>query len=57
VKRYSKIPAELVVASREVLEVRPRSSPPPAPERDDVHEPPVQDERWDERWDNTPCTD
>ena len=52
-KRYKKIPAQLVVASRDVLEVRPRSSapPPPSEERDDDYE------QSDERWDNSPCTD
>ena len=49
VTRYNKIDAELVVDSREVLEARPRSTP-PAPKRDD------RDER-DGDWDNAPCTD
>jgi hypothetical protein len=51
VKRYTKIPAELVVASREVLEARPRSQPP-----EPHHEPETLAED-DDRWDNSPCTD
>jgi hypothetical protein len=54
VKRYNKISAELVVAPREVLEVRPRSSAPPPIETSE-HEQDEHDE--DERWDNSPCTD
>jgi hypothetical protein len=51
-KRYKKIPAELVVASREVLEVRPVSQPPePHPESNDGRG------EEDDRWDNSPCTD
>lgn len=53
-KRYNKIAAELVVSPREVLEVRPRSSPPPSMQETQDHEPPS--EREDE-WDNSPCTD
>jgi hypothetical protein len=50
VKRYTKIEAELVVVPREVLEARPRSTPPPAREE--------QDDRDDgDDWDNAPCTD
>ncbi len=53
--RYNKIAAELVVDSREVLEVRPRTMPPAmiesAQHEDDVKQ---YDE---ERWDNAPCTD
>jgi hypothetical protein len=51
VKRYTKIDAELVVDPREVLEARPRTVPPPAPdhERD-------EDDGADEA-DNAPCTD
>jgi hypothetical protein len=47
-KRYSKIPAELVVDNRDVLEARPRSQPPEAEADRD------QD---DDRWENAPCTD
>ncbi len=49
-KRYTKIPAELVVDSREVLEARPRSQPPEAMNDRD-------EDDQDERWDNAPCTD
>ena len=49
--RYNKIAAELVVDSREVLEVRPRTMPPAAQHEEDVKQ---YDE---ERWDNAPCTD
>ena len=54
VNRYNKIAAELVVDSREVLEVRPRTMPPAreASEHDD------DVKQYDEeRWDNAPCTD
>ena len=46
--RYTKIDAELVVDSREVLEARPRSTPPSAPESEEA---PADDS------DNAPCTD
>jgi hypothetical protein len=52
VKRYTKIPAELVVDSREVLSARPRSQPPEVIETDAR-----EDHEDDERWDNAPCTD
>ncbi len=51
-KRYKKIPAELVVDAREVLEVRPLSQPPEHPESDDG-----RSGEDDDRWDNSPCTD
>jgi hypothetical protein len=51
VKRYTKIPAEIVVDSREVLEARPRSQPPESMKHDERE----QDD--DERWENAPCTD
>jgi hypothetical protein len=52
VNRYNKIAAELVVDSREVLEVRPRTTPPAAAEHED------DAKQYDEeRWDNAPCTD
>jgi hypothetical protein len=45
---------ELVVDTREVLEARPRSTPPQAPDaQDDVDTNACEDERWD----NAPCTD
>ena len=50
--RYNKIAAELVVDSREVLEVRPRTMPPTMTE----HEPDTK-QYDEERWDNAPCTD
>jgi hypothetical protein len=53
-KRYNKIAAELVVAPREVLEVRPRSTPPEAMTDRDLQDDQAAD---DERWDNSPCTD
>lgn len=49
--RYNKIAAELVVDSREVLEVRPRTMPPSEQHEEDTKQ---YDE---ERWDNAPCTD
>jgi hypothetical protein len=52
VNRYNKIAAELVVDTREVLEARPRSTPPSADHRDDEMK-----ACEDERWDNAPCTD
>jgi len=51
VNRYNKIAAELVVDSREVLEVRPRTMPPTSQHEEDATQ---YDE---ERWDNAPCTD
>lgn len=51
--RYNKIAAELVVDSREVLEVRPRTMP-PAAANDHEDDTKQYDE---ERWDNAPCTD
>jgi len=53
VNHYNKIAAELVVDSREVLEARPRSTPPNAPETNDDDAVACEDERWD----NAPCTD
>ncbi len=50
--QYHKIAAELVVDSREVLEARPRSTPPQAMETHDE-----ASTCEDERWDNAPCTD
>ena len=50
--RKTKIDAELVVAPREVLEARPRSSPPPR-DTNENGERPAQEEDWD----NAPCTD
>jgi len=51
VNHYSKIAAEIVVDPREVLEARPRSTPPQ--EQDHDEEKACEDERWD----NAPCTD
>ncbi len=51
---YNKIAAELVVDSREVLEARPRSTPPHAPETTHDEDAAACE---DERWDNAPCTD
>ena len=53
--RYNKIDAELVVVSREVLEARPRSTP-PAANRDARDARDARDDR-DADWDNAPCTD
>ena len=52
--RTNKFAAELVVDTREVLEARPRSTPPQAI-ADSEHE--EVDACEDERWDNAPCTD
>ena len=50
--RYNKIAAELVVDSREVLEVRPRTTPPASQQHEE------DTTQYDEeRWDNAPCTD
>ena len=51
---YNKIAAELVVDPREVLEARPRSTPPHALETEHDEEAVACE---DERWDNAPCTD
>ena len=50
---YTKIDAELVVDSREVLEARPRSTPPPRPTQEEER----RDEEEEDRWENAPCTD
>ncbi len=50
--RKTKIDAELVVAPREVLEARPRSSPPPSDANDKSERPAQEDDV-----DNAPCTD
>jgi hypothetical protein len=57
VNRYNKIAAALVVAPREVLEVRPRSSPPPAEPHDHDDNATRDRAEEDQRWDNSPCTD
>ena len=49
--RYNKISAELVVDNREVLEARPRTTPPTPHHEEEMTQ---YDE---ERWDNAPCTD
>ena len=52
VNRYNKIAAELVVDSREVLEVRPRTTPPAGGQHEEE-----MTQYDEERWDNAPCTD
>lgn len=53
---YTKIDAELVLDSREVLEARPRSTPPPRPSQEEERRNENENEEED-RWENAPCTD